>query len=140
MPEYAKVAKTLDELKLMKVAAIDADSNKGAASAFGVKGFPTIVLALDGNAVATYSGARTAPEIARWAIDTAAKQVSKRMGGSGSSSSGSSGGSGGKKAVIDLTPSSFESKVLGDDAFWMVRRAAALLASRALSHTLIAAG
>ena len=112
----------MDELKLMKVAAIDADANKGAASAFGVKGFPTIVLALDGNAVATYSGARTAPEIARWAVDTAAKQVSKRMGGgSGSSSSSSSGGSGGKKAVIDLTPSSFESKVLGDDAFWMVR-------------------
>ena len=106
--------------QLMTVAAIDADANKGAASAFGVKGFPTIVLALDGNAVATYNGARTAPEIARWAVETAAKQVSKRLGGGGGSSSSSSGGSGGKKAVIDLTPSSFESKVLGDDAFWMV--------------------
>ena len=41
------------------------------------------------------------------------------MGGGGSSSSGGSS-SGGKKAVIDLTPSSFESKVLGDEAFWMV--------------------
>ena len=48
----------------------------------------------------------------------AGKQVNKRMGGGGSSSSG--GGSGGKKAVVDLTPSSFESKVLGDDSFWMV--------------------
>ena len=71
VPEYTKVAKTMDELKLMKVAAIDADANKGAGSSFGVKGFPTIVLALDGNPVATYNGARTAPEIARWAIETA---------------------------------------------------------------------
>jgi len=61
----------MDDLKLMKVAAIDADANKGAGAAFGVKGFPTIALALDGNPVATYSGARTAPEIARWAIDMA---------------------------------------------------------------------
>ena len=70
----------MDELKLMKVAAIDADANKGAGSSFGVKGFPTIVLALDGNPVATYNGARTAPEIARWAIETAGTHMAASAG------------------------------------------------------------
>ena len=50
-PRVVDAERTSLAPQLMKVAAIDADANKGAASAFGVKGFPTIVLALDGNAV-----------------------------------------------------------------------------------------
>jgi thioredoxin-like negative regulator of GroEL len=61
----------MDELKVLKVAACDADANKGMASSFGVKSFPTIVLALDGRPIDTYNGGRTAPEIARWAMDAA---------------------------------------------------------------------
>ena len=117
------MAKTLDSLKLLTVAAADADAHKSLGGQFGVKGFPTIVLTLDGRAVETYSGARTAPEIARWALDAAAKQASKRLGGGGGSSSSSGSGgakAGGKGAVVTLTDGNFDKTVLGDASFWMV--------------------
>jgi thioredoxin-like negative regulator of GroEL len=143
----------MDALKLVTVAAVDADTNKGmGAAAFEVKGFPTIVLTLDGkkaraaagaasqlsawwrsadadaaptrrgaSQIDTYNGGRTAPEIARWAIDAAGKQAAKRLGdGSSSSSSGGSGAKGGKGGVVTLSDSDFSAKVLKDASFWMV--------------------
>ncbi len=47
-PEWTKLAGAMDALKLVTVAAVDADANKGMGAAFEVKGFPTIVLTLDG--------------------------------------------------------------------------------------------
>jgi thioredoxin-like negative regulator of GroEL len=47
----------MDALKLVTVAAVDADANKGMGAAFEVKGFPTIVLTLDGKKARVDAGA-----------------------------------------------------------------------------------
>ncbi len=56
-PEWTKLAGAMDALKLVTVAAVDADANKGMGAAFEVKGFPTIVLTLDGKKARVDAGA-----------------------------------------------------------------------------------
>jgi len=143
-PEWEKLGKTMKSLGVLTVAAADCDAHKAIGAAYNLKGFPTIVATMDGKLVDTYTGGRTAPEIASWGMKLAAKEVSKRLGGkadkSDSSSSSSGGGSasepGGGKAVAKLTATSFDKEVLRSSAPWMVEFYAPCVPRRQRAHSL----
>jgi protein disulfide-isomerase A1 len=65
-PEYAKAATTLANLeKPVLIAKVDGDENPQAPSKFGVRGYPTITLFINGQG-SKYSGRRTESEIVSW--------------------------------------------------------------------------
>ncbi|XP_031277764.1 protein disulfide isomerase-like 1-5, partial [Pistacia vera] len=67
MPQFAEAATSLKELKSpLLMAKIDAERYSKAASALGIKGFPTLLLFVNGTSQA-YTGGFSAAEIVIWA-------------------------------------------------------------------------
>jgi protein disulfide-isomerase A1 len=65
-PEYASAAKVLaDEGSAIKLGKVDATENKGLASKFGVKGYPTLKFFVSG-VDKEYNGGRKSPDIVAW--------------------------------------------------------------------------
>lgn len=63
-PEWAKAAKTLSDAPV-KLAKVDATEEKGLATEFAIRGFPTIKFFKNGKA-SEYTGGRTESEIVKW--------------------------------------------------------------------------
>jgi protein disulfide-isomerase A6 len=83
------------------------------------------VATLDGKLLETYQGERTAVAVAKWGMKVANAEVAKRLSGGGGGSK--SGGAkpppsepGAGKAVVTLSESNFDKKVVSDSAPWMV--------------------
>lgn len=75
-PEYEKAATALKTAgSKAKIAKVDATVEKGAASPYGVRGYPTLLYFENGENVEKYSGARTAEAIASY-MQKKAKEVS----------------------------------------------------------------
>lgn len=65
-PEFERAARELEpRLKLVKV---NIDEEPDVARRFGVQSIPTILVALHGRELGRIAGARSAPELVRWAL------------------------------------------------------------------------
>jgi len=128
-PEWKKASLALQGI--VNVAAVDMDAHPSVGGPYNVKGFPTIKLfGLDKKKPVDYNGQRTAAGLTEFALSQVKTIVNQRLSGkggssssssssksSGSSGSGSTGGGNGK--VIELTDSSFDEVLKGDD-LWLV--------------------
>lgn len=111
VPEYSKAAKALKGV--VKVGAIDADSHRSFTEQFGIKGFPTLKIFVDGKPT-DYNDQRTASAFVEAGLKAASEKARRKLSGK-SSDSGSS-----KSEVIELTDSNFKDKVLNSEDMWLV--------------------
>lgn len=111
VPEYIKAAKALKGV--VKVGAIDADSHRSFTEQFGVKGFPTLKIFVDGKPT-DYNDQRTASAFVEAGLKAASEKARRKLSGK-SSDSGS-----GKSDVVELTDSNFKDKVLNSEDMWLV--------------------
>lgn len=119
-PEWEKAATALKGV--VKVAAVDATAEQSLAQEYGIQGFPTIKVFVNGKAT-DYQGQRTAQAIVDAGLKAAKDMVKRRLGGGGGGDSGGSssgGGGGGGGAVIELTEDNFSELVYGSTDVWMV--------------------
>jgi len=105
-------------LGVAKVGAVNMDGpDQQVGAPYGVKGFPTIkVFGANKNSPTDYQQGRDANSIVRAALMEIQSTVQARLGGGASGG----GGAGGKSAVVELTDSNFEAKVLKGHEPWLV--------------------
>lgn len=122
-PEWKKAATALKGV--VKVGAVNADEHQSLGGQYGIQGFPTIkVFGLDKSKPTDYQGQRQASGIVDAALNAATSMARQKL--SGKKGSGGSGGSGGGSrqadpdAVIELTDSNFQEKVINSDDIWLV--------------------
>ncbi|OMJ85109.1 hypothetical protein SteCoe_13633 [Stentor coeruleus] len=74
-PEYEKAADLLKESGVAaRIAKVDSTVEKNAASAYSIRGYPTLLYFENGQMVEKYSGGRTADEISKYVINKAGGQ------------------------------------------------------------------
>ncbi|XP_053381773.1 protein disulfide-isomerase A6 homolog [Mercenaria mercenaria] len=121
-PDWKKAATALKGV--VKVGAVNADEHQSLGGQYGIRGFPTIkVFGLDKSKPTDYQGARQASGIVDAALSAASSMVRQKLTGKKSSGGGGSGGSGKQAdpdAVIELTDSNFQEKVIQSDDIWLV--------------------
>jgi protein disulfide-isomerase A6 len=122
-PAWKKAAKALKGV--VKVGAVDADSQRSLGGQYGVQGFPTIkIFGADKTKPQDYRSDRSANAIVQAGLKAAQDVVNARLSGKsgGSKSSGGSGGGsgGGTDDVVTLTDSNFESLVINSNEPWLV--------------------
>jgi protein disulfide-isomerase A6 len=126
-PEYEKAAGVLKDV--VKVVAVDATTEQGLASKYGIQGFPTIkVFGSDKKNPVDYQGQRTADAIVTESMKAVNQLVKDRKKGKTSSSSNeskpksnsNSGSKGSKSDVIELTDLNFNALVTESNDVWLV--------------------
>ena len=87
-PEYEKAARALKGI--FKIGAVDADSEKGLASQFGISGFPTVkFFGENKNSPIDYPGQRKAEDVVSFMINKAREISNSRLKGGNSKKSSS---------------------------------------------------
>ena len=106
-PEYAKLGDAFANEKDVVIAKVDADAHRELGQRFGVRGFPTIKLFLDGEAEPiAYSGGRDA--------DSMANFIREKLGGEAAApKADAAAGDASGAAVVTLTPDNFKTVVDG---------------------------
>lgn len=132
-PEFEKAAKALQGI--LKIGAVDADSQKELAAQYEIKGFPTIkFFGTNKSKPVDYQGGRTADAVVAFMIDKASSIAKSRLSGKKSSSSSSSDskkassekkqekptGSTNEKDVIVLTDDNFDELVYNNKKMWLI--------------------
>lgn len=111
--EYKKAATQLKGV--VKVGAINADDEKGLASRFSIRGFPTVkIFSSNKYKPDDYNGARTAQGL----VDAALAAIKSKV--KGTSSSSDSGKESKSDDVVELTDANFDKLVLDSDDMWLV--------------------
>lgn len=99
------------------VAALDADAHKSLAQEYGIKGFPTIKVFVNGKGPVDYMGARDVKPIAEFALQQVKALLKDRL-------NGKSGGSSEKKSEpsssVELNSRNFDELVLKSKDLWVV--------------------
>jgi len=116
-PEYKKVAQAFHGI--VPIIAVDADdkSNAALASRFGVQGFPTLKLIINGKPQ-DYTGGRTASAIQTELLNAIRNHTNSKLGtnsnsgsSSNSNSNSNSSNNDSQSAAIDANDSNFEQLV-----------------------------
>jgi len=131
VPEWEKAAMALKGI--MKIGAVDADSDKSLGGQYGVQGFPTIKFFGENKGTPSdYKSGRTAKDIVDYALQQLKTITQNRLSGKRSSSSSSSsskgsesGGSKDSKAYTDkdvvvLEDNNFDSVLMMSKDMWLV--------------------
>ena len=125
-PEYEKAARALKGI--FKIGAVDADSEKGLASQFGISGFPTVkFFGENKNSPIDYPGQRKAEDVVSFMMNKAREISNSRLKG-GSSKKSSSNQSNNQKSkdvitdknVVVLDDSTFDDVVYNSKDMWLV--------------------
>lgn len=121
-PEWKKAALALNGIA--KLGVVDADKHGALGSRFGVEGFPTIKLFAGGQAnkkPQEYEGGRTAKDIVAGVLKAVEALANQRLGKKPSAAGGGDEPEQEKGSdVVELSSSSFTSKVLASDEPWLV--------------------
>lgn len=116
VPEYNKAATALKGI--VKVGAVDADSEKGLGGQYGVRGFPTIkIFGVNKNNPTDYSGPRSADGLTSAALQELRKLVDSRLG---KRTGGGAGADTKSDDVVQLDDSNFKELVLDSEDLWLV--------------------
>ncbi|KMT02490.1 hypothetical protein BVRB_9g204360 [Beta vulgaris subsp. vulgaris] len=114
-PIWEKAASVLKGVAT--VAALDADAHKSLAQEYGIKGFPTIKVFVNGKGPVDYMGARDVKPIAEFALQQVKALLKDRL-------NGKSGGSSEKKSEpsssVELNSRNFDELVLKSKDLWVV--------------------